>query len=147
MKGFPASNPISEPPPASTSSGSIAMDAFDDEPAAAAPPATTNGDAFETDAVVVSDESPSGGDPDPVVLGASDSLEGLNLGRGAPSPSVPREEPETIKKWRAEQEQRLAEKDAREEEMMKELKEKAKQELQDWLGGNKNCLPKFAVKT
>ncbi len=43
-----------------------------------------------------------------------------------------REEPETIKKWRAEQEKRLEEKDAKESDMMEELREKAKKELHDW---------------
>ena len=73
-----------------------------------------------------------GQDVTSAVLGASDSLEGLSLRAQAPSPSVPREEPETIKAWRAEQEKRLEEKDQKEQEMMEDLREKAKKELQDW---------------
>jgi len=46
--------------------------------------------------------------------------------------SVPRIEPETIRVWREENAKRLAEKDAKEEEMLNELKEQAKKELSDW---------------
>ena len=48
------------------------------------------------------------------------------------SPVVPRIEPETIRVWREENEKRLAEKDAKEDEMLKELREQAKKELSDW---------------
>nr|ACO15168.1 Clathrin light chain [Caligus clemensi] len=40
--------------------------------------------------------------------------------------------PETIKKWREENEKLLEEKDEKEEVMKKELKEQAKKELDDW---------------
>jgi len=46
--------------------------------------------------------------------------------------SMMREEPEVIKKWKAEQEEKLRVKDADEEKKMDELREQAKQELQDW---------------
>jgi len=46
--------------------------------------------------------------------------------------SVPRIEPETIRVWREENAKRLAEKDAKEEEMLNELREQAKKELSDW---------------
>jgi len=51
------------------------------------------------------------------------------------SPSVlgqVRIEPETIRVWREENAKRLAEKDAKEEEMLNELREQAKKELGDW---------------
>jgi len=43
-----------------------------------------------------------------------------------------REEPESIKKWKAEQEVRLREKDQNEEKNKEELKKQAKKELEDW---------------
>ncbi|XP_023339164.1 clathrin light chain A isoform X6 [Eurytemora carolleeae] len=43
-----------------------------------------------------------------------------------------REEPESIKKWKIEQEEKLKLKDENEEKKRKELKEQAKQELNDW---------------
>jgi len=46
--------------------------------------------------------------------------------------SVPRMEPETIRVWRADNENRLAEKDAKEQEMLTQLREQAKKELTDW---------------
>merc|ERR1711893_323550 len=45
---------------------------------------------------------------------------------------MPRIEPETIRVWRAENEKRLAEKDAKEEEQLEQLREQAKKELSDW---------------
>merc|ERR1712025_1239291 len=42
------------------------------------------------------------------------------------------EEPECLKKWKVEQEERLEKKDADEEVKKNELREKAKQELEDW---------------
>ena len=47
-------------------------------------------------------------------------------------PPRPKEEPETIKKWRAEQEKLLKEKDEAEQVKMNELREQAKKELDDW---------------
>ncbi len=77
-------------------------------------------------------------EPEAVVLGQDQDVMSAVLGQqanrqNAVSPiSIPREEPETIKQWRAEQEKRLAEKDAKEGEMMEELRERAKKELHDW---------------
>jgi len=47
-------------------------------------------------------------------------------------PPRPKEEPETIKQWRLDQAKRLEEKDAKEAEMMAELKKEAEKELEDW---------------
>jgi len=53
--------------------------------------------------------------------------------RVSPQMSAPiRIEPETIRVWREENAKRLAEKDAKEEEMLNELREQAKKELTDW---------------
>ena len=57
-------------------------------------------------------------------------------GRSSPRfimPARPKEEPETIRKWRAEQELRLKKKDEAEQIRMNELREQAKKELDDWL--------------
>eukprot|EP00088_Acartia_fossae_P063330 TRINITY_DN7708_c0_g1_i1.p1 TRINITY_DN7708_c0_g1~~TRINITY_DN7708_c0_g1_i1.p1 ORF type:complete len:218 (+),score=72.05 TRINITY_DN7708_c0_g1_i1:56-709(+) len=43
-----------------------------------------------------------------------------------------REEPEVIKKWKIEQEEKLRSKDAEEEKKKEELREQAKKELEDW---------------
>lgn len=43
-----------------------------------------------------------------------------------------REEPEVIKKWKIEQEEKLRTKDAEEEKKKEELREQAKKELEDW---------------
>lgn len=65
--------------------------------------------------------------------GVSSSASADDLGSAFSSLRVrPSEEPETIKKWKLENEELLKEKDAKEEEMMAELKEQAKKELQDW---------------
>lgn len=66
----------------------------------------------------------SGGDGGRGSTGASPSMTMMS--------SVPRIEPETIRAWRAENEKRLAEKDAKEEEMLIQLREQAKKELSDW---------------
>lgn len=52
----------------------------------------------------------------------------------APSkpPAVPREEPETIRKWREKMEGHLKEKDAQEEVKKEELRLNAQRELSDW---------------
>ena len=60
---------------------------------------------------------------------------GSEEGRSSPRfimPARPKEEPETIKKWREEQEMRLKEKDETEQVRMNELREQAKKELDDW---------------
>ena len=55
-----------------------------------------------------------------------------------PSPQMfmahpkPKEEPETIRKWREEYARLLLEKDERETKQMEELKDQAKKELSDW---------------
>ncbi|XP_063979591.1 clathrin light chain isoform X1 [Diachasmimorpha longicaudata] len=49
-----------------------------------------------------------------------------------PTLSLPREEPEKIKKWREEQAARLEEKDAEEEKKKEEWREAAKKELEEW---------------
>ena len=66
-------------------------------------------------------------------------MENLGLGsaegRSSPRfvmPPRPKEEPETIRKWREEQEKRLKEKDEEEQKMMDELRTQAKKELDDW---------------
>lgn len=52
----------------------------------------------------------------------------------APSrpPAVPKEEPETIRKWREEMQRHLKEKDAQEEVKKEELRLNAQRELSDW---------------
>ena len=62
---------------------------------------------------------------------------GIDSGEGRSSPRFimparPKEEPETIRKWREEQEMRLKEKDETEQIRMNELREQAKKELDDW---------------
>ena len=47
-------------------------------------------------------------------------------------PPRPKEEPETIKQWRLDQEKRLQEKDAKEEETMAQLRDEAKKDLEEW---------------
>jgi acetoin utilization deacetylase AcuC-like enzyme len=49
-----------------------------------------------------------------------------------PQPQITREEPEKIKRWREEQKKRLEQKDEEEENKKAELREAAKQELEDW---------------
>lgn len=67
--------------------------------------------------------------------------------RSTPSPAFvmpprPKEEPETIKKWREDQTKMLLEKDAKEAETMAELREKAKGELQEWYKRYEDTLSK-----
>ena len=47
-------------------------------------------------------------------------------------PPRPKEEPETIKQWRLDQEKRLEEKDAKEAETMAQLRDEAKRDLEEW---------------
>lgn len=51
-------------------------------------------------------------------------------------------EPEKIKKWREEQKQRIALKDAEEEKKMKEMREVAKKELEEWYKNRQEQLVK-----
>ena len=46
--------------------------------------------------------------------------------------NIVREEPEFLKKWKLEQEERLKKKDEDEEIMKEKLREQARQELEDW---------------
>ena len=64
----------------------------------------------------------------------SSGMDGMRVSPRTVSPvmTMPRIEPETIRVWRAENEKRLAEKDAKEEEMLTQLREQAKKELSDW---------------
>lgn len=68
------------------------------------------------------------------IFGSKAAGDGSQVARQTPSPltTVIREEPESIKAWRKEHEAMLAEKDAKEEKMMEELREKAKKDLHDW---------------
>lgn len=50
----------------------------------------------------------------------------------SPTPTPVREEPEKIRIWREEQEKRLMEKDAAEEDSKEELRHKAMKELEEW---------------
>merc|ERR1711973_908058 len=61
----------------------------------------------------------------------SPSLSGMTMPSSMMS-GMPRIEPETIRQWREDNEKRLAEKDAKEEEQLEQLKEQAKKELSDW---------------
>jgi galactokinase/mevalonate kinase-like predicted kinase len=51
-------------------------------------------------------------------------------------------EPEKIKKWREEQKQRIVTKDAEEEKKMKDMKEVAKKELEEWYKNRQEQLVK-----
>jgi len=63
----------------------------------------------------------------------SGGMEEMRVSPRTVSPmAMPRIEPETIRVWRQENEKRLAEKDAKEEEMLNQLREQAKKELSDW---------------
>merc|ERR1711944_7617 len=84
---------------------------------------------------VVLDETPTTVDSDPISNGMENLGIGSGDGRSSPRfvmPPRPKEEPETIKKWREEQEMRLKEKDEAEQVKMNELREQAKKKLDDW---------------
>jgi len=84
---------------------------------------------------VIFDEVPSTHDTDTITGGIENLGIGSEEGRSSPRfimPARPKEEPETIKKWREEQEMRLKEKDETEQIRMNELREQAKKELDDW---------------
>ena len=51
---------------------------------------------------------------------------------GMSNMNIVREEPEFLKKWKLEQEDRLKKKDEDEEIMKEKLREQARQELEDW---------------
>ena len=51
---------------------------------------------------------------------------------GMSNMNIVREEPEFLKKWKLEQEERLKKKDEDEEIMKEKLREQARQELEDW---------------
>merc|ERR1712192_101035 len=55
-----------------------------------------------------------------------------DLSSGMSNMSIAREEPEFIKKWKVEQEERLKKKDENEEVMKEKLRLQARQELEDW---------------
>jgi len=61
-------------------------------------------------------------------------VNGVSRGSAQPSPvpEVPRVEPETIRKWRAEQAKRLEKKDTEEAKKMDEMKAAGKKELDTW---------------
>jgi len=63
-----------------------------------------------------------------------DALSGMGGTDGITSgmSNMMREEPEVIKKWKVEQEEKLRVKDENEEKKLNELREQAKQELNDW---------------
>lgn len=80
-------------------------------------------------------QAPAAVDTEPISNGMETM--GINSAEGRSSPRFvmpprPKEEPETIKKWREEQEMRLKEKDEAEKVKMDELREQAKKELDDW---------------
>lgn len=79
------------------------------------------------------------------VFGVDSVQEYQDFGSGI-SPPVslhqPREEPETIKKWREEQVKRLEEKDREEEKKKEELREIAKKELEDWYKNHEEIIAK-----
>jgi len=95
-------------------------------------------------------EEPAPAVPEPALDTLSAPMEGLAVsgqssGKASPAfmmSSMPRIEPETIRAWRAENEQRLVEKDAKEEEMLVQLREQAKKELADWYKHYKEQLEK-----
>jgi len=54
------------------------------------------------------------------------------ISSGMSNMNIPREEPEFLKKWKVEQEERLKKKDEDEEVMKEKLRLQARQELEDW---------------
>merc|ERR1712083_438747 len=54
------------------------------------------------------------------------------ISSGMSNMNIVREEPEFLKKWKVEQEERLKKKDEDEEVMKEKLRQQAKQELEDW---------------
>ncbi|XP_073841030.1 clathrin light chain [Musca autumnalis] len=113
---------------------------------------TTN--VIKTAAAVADDAGLLGGDINE--LGGSGGSGGLESSTGSfemiggdnneinpisgPPPS--RIEPEKIRKWREEQQQRLEEKDREEERKKEELRQQAKKELEDWLRQTEESIAK-----
>lgn len=111
------------------------------------PPAgVTNVDFFQTEGSLTPGTSADmfDGNEDSVIQVASSTATPFNpfaapqaqqaepgLSRGMQSMRI-REEPECIKKWKVEQEERLRLKDEEEKQKMEELRAKAKKELDDW---------------
>ena len=54
------------------------------------------------------------------------------LGSGMSNINIAREEPEFLKQWKVEQEERPKKKDEDEEVMIEKLRLQARQELEDW---------------
>ena len=54
------------------------------------------------------------------------------LGSGMSNMNIAREEPEFLKQWKVDQEERLKKKDEDEEVMIEKLRLQARQELEDW---------------
>jgi len=54
------------------------------------------------------------------------------LGSGMSNMNIAREEPEFLKQWKVDQEERLKKKDEDEEVMKEKLRLQARQELEDW---------------
>ena len=55
-----------------------------------------------------------------------------DLSSGMSNMNIAREEPEFLKQWKVEQEERLKKKDENEEVMNEKLRLQARQELEDW---------------
>ena len=55
-----------------------------------------------------------------------------DLSSGMSNMNIAREEPEFLKQWKVEQEERLKKKDEDEEVMIEKLRLQARQELEDW---------------
>ena len=55
-----------------------------------------------------------------------------DLSSGMSNMNIAREEPEFLKQWKVEQEERLKKKDEDEEVMNEKLRLQARQELEDW---------------
>ena len=55
-----------------------------------------------------------------------------DLSSGMSNMNIAREEPEFLKQWKVEQEERLKKKDENEEVMIEKLRLQARQELEDW---------------
>ena len=100
----------------------------------AVPTITEDADLFGTAAEVENMNAAAAADAD--AGGLSSQVGDLRM--STPSPQtmiahpVPKEEPETIRKWREDHARLLEEKDANEEKQMSELRDQAKKELEDW---------------
>jgi len=89
--------------------------------------------------VALSNNQLGDGDPnpflqDPVEDSAPVMMDGKDIYAGMQTLSIKKdkEEPEFMRKWKEEQQERLRKKDEEESAAMEELKVKAKQELEDW---------------